>query len=271
MHPSLSARLGPQVSKGIWQTWHWLDECDFSLNDRYPRPYIGAMQSSRCLLVMTLLVVACGSPPAAKAPRNTAAAIVQAGHPVLRVKAAEVPAATINTPEFQQLLARMIRTMREAPGVGLAAPQIGVSQSVFVLEDRAELMSKLTEGEKRERLREPFAVRVFVNPVVKPIGEARATFFEGCLSVSGFAGLVERAAEVEVSGLDEHAQPQTWRVRGWPARILQHEYDHLQGTLYVDRMHTRSFSTAEHAKARFAGKPIAEILQVLGVAAPGAR
>ncbi len=79
----------------------------------------------------------------------------------------------------------------------------------------------------------------------------------------GFAALVERAREVEVQGLDEHAQPHVWRVRGWPARILQHEFDHLEGRLYLDRMMTRSFSTLDAVKARFAGKPIAEILDAL--------
>lgn len=90
-------------------------------------------------------------------------------------------------------------------------------------------------------------------------------FFEGCLSVKGFVGLVDRSLEVEVSGLDEKAQPQTWRVRGWPARILQHEVDHLDGTLYIDRMKTRSFATAEHAKAVYNGKSIADIRKMLGL------
>jgi peptide deformylase len=85
------------------------------------------------------------------------------------------------------------------------------------------------------------------------------------LSVKGYVGLVERAREVEVSGVDEHGQPQTWRVKGWPARILQHEVDHLDGTLYVDRMKTRSFATADQAKAMYAGKPIAEVRQLLGL------
>ena len=90
-------------------------------------------------------------------------------------------------------------------------------------------------------------------------------FFEGCLSVKGYVGLVERSAEVEVTGVDENGAPQTWRVRGWPARILQHEVDHLEGTLYIDRMETRSFATADHAKALYAGKPIAEIRRLLGL------
>lgn len=104
-----------------------------------------------------------------------------------------------------------------------------------------------------------------MNPVVAPIGEARVSFFEGCLSVGGYTGLVERYRDVEVTGLDEHAAPVRWRVSGWPARILQHEADHLEGTIYVDRMVTRSFATTAHATARFAGKSIAEIRRLLGL------
>ena len=159
----------------------------------------------------------------------------------------------------------MIETMRHAPGVGLAAPQIGVPLRVMVLEDSDALQSRSTPAERAERERVPFAVRVFVNPKLQLVGTDRVTFFEGCLSVNGFVGLVERSREVEVSGLDEYGVPQTWRVKGWPARILQHEMDHLEGTLYIDRMMTRSFTTADQAKTLYAGKSIAEIRAQLGL------
>jgi peptide deformylase len=126
-------------------------------------------------------------------------------------------------------------------------------------------MTRLTDAERAERERAPFGPRVFVNPVLRAVGDEKRTFFEGCLSVSGYVGLVERFAEVEVTGLDERGAPQTWRVRGWPARILQHEVDHVDGTVYVDRVITRSFMGADHAKARFAGRPIAEIRAALGL------
>jgi peptide deformylase len=184
---------------------------------------------------------------------------------VLRARAAEVRADGIATPAFQELVATMIATMRAAPGVGLAAPQIGIDLRVIVLEERAELLARLPPAEVAEREREAFATRVLVNPVLRILGEERAMFFEGCLSVSGFVGLVERSHEVEVTGLDEHAAAVTWRVKGWPARILQHEVDHLDGTLYIDRMKTRTFATVEHAKTLYAGKPIAEIRKLLGV------
>jgi peptide deformylase len=90
-------------------------------------------------------------------------------------------------------------------------------------------------------------------------------FFEGCLSVDGYAALVERYREVEVTGLDEHGAPVVWHATGWPARILQHEVDHLDGALYIDRMLTRTFATVEHVRHRFAGRSIADIRSELGV------
>jgi peptide deformylase len=191
--------------------------------------------------------------------------IVQAGATVLRSRAQEVPAERIATPEFQELVRIMVATMRAAPGVGLAAPQIGIPWRVIVLEDREELVKSLSAEERKERERTPFDTRVFVNPVLRLLGDDHATFFEGCLSVKGFVALVERSREVEVTGLDEHGTAQTWHVTGWPARILQHEVDHLEGTLYVDRMMTRSFATADQAKALYAGKPIAEVRRMLGL------
>lgn len=190
-------------------------------------------------------------------------AIVQTGDPVLRARAAEI--SQIDTPEMHELVKLMIETMRAAPGVGLAAPQIGIPLRVIVLEDREDYIKRVNATEKTERERTAFETKTIFNPVLTPIGDERVTFFEGCLSVNGFVGLVERYAEVEVTGLDEKAKPLKWRVRGWPARILQHEVDHLEGTLYIDRMLTRSFSTAEQANKLYGGKPIREIRKALGV------
>jgi len=195
----------------------------------------------------------------------TLPSIVQAGAPVLRERAVDVPPDRIATAEVQDLIDQMIAVMRAAGGVGLAAPQIDSPLRVVVLEDTEAAVARLTDIERRERERAPFPLRVFVNPVLRHVGEERATFFEGCLSVSGYVGLVERSLEVEVVGLDRHGIPQSWRMRGWPARILQHEIDHLDGILYVDRMATRSFVTVDSAKVRFAGKPIADIRRMIGV------
>ncbi len=187
--------------------------------------------------------------------------IVQTGAAVLRVRAAEIPPERISSPEIDALIARMVEAMRKAPGVGLAAPQLGVSLRVFVVEDPSELQAALSSAEKAERERGPVPLKVFINPVVTPVGDDKVTFFEGCLSVAGYAALVTRFREVEVSALDEKGKPVVWKVRGWPARILQHEMDHLEGTLYLDRMLTRSFGTSLQVKERFGGKPVAEALR----------
>ena len=191
--------------------------------------------------------------------------IVQTGDPVLRARAIEVPPDRIPTPEFQALLQIMIATMRAAPGVGLAAPQLGIPWRVIVLEDRAELLEGMSEEERAEKGRESFDTRVFVNPVLKLLGKKKETFFEGCLSVSGFTALVERRFEVEVGGLDAQGNRSKWRVSGWPARILQHEVDHLNGMLYLDRMKTRSFASLVQARAHYAGASIEGVEKLLGI------
>jgi peptide deformylase len=90
-------------------------------------------------------------------------------------------------------------------------------------------------------------------------------FFEGCLSVEGFQAVVPRARTVQVEALDHQGQPVTIDARGWYARILQHEIDHLGGTLYIDRMRSRTFSTARNAARHAAGVPIPELLAKLGL------
>ncbi len=174
-------------------------------------------------------------------------------------------AARITTPDTKELVATMIATMRAAPGVGLAAPQIGVPLRVIVLEDREELMKSLTPEERRARERSAFPTRVLFNPVLELLGspDDRVAFFEGCLSVHGYVALVDRAAEVIVTALDENANPVTWQVRGWPARILQHEVDHLDGTLYIDRMRSRSFATGDQARALWGGRPVVDVERAL--------
>jgi peptide deformylase len=193
--------------------------------------------------------------------------IVQAGDPVLRTAAAPVPLEEVETDAFRSLVATMVAVMRGAPGVGLAAPQIGIGKQVLVVEDPEELASRVAEDARRERGRVPFPLTVIVNPTLALVAGEPATFLEGCLSVKGYVALVPRALEVVVSGLDAtgpHPTPRTWRLRGWPARILQHEVDHLQGTLYVDRMLSRSLSGPDEVP-RWVGKSTAEIAAGLGV------
>jgi peptide deformylase len=179
--------------------------------------------------------------------------IVQAGDPVLREMARPLSAAEIASAEIQQLIEMMRETMRDAPGVGLAAPQIGLPLQLAVIEDVGEI--EATE-------RKPVPFHVIANPRLA-LGQESVDFFEGCLSVEGFAAVVARARTAEVEALDHHGAPVRIAASGWYARILQHEIDHLNGTLYIDRMRTRTFSTARNAARYTAGVPITELLAKL--------
>jgi peptide deformylase len=193
----------------------------------------------------------------------TLPAIVHAGHPVLRKVSAPVPPELFGTAKLRALAATMAEVMHAAPGVGLAAPQIGLDLAFVVLEDTDETMARLPPEDRQVRGRVAFPFTAIANPTLTLHGEARATFFEGCLSVPGYMAMVERALEVEVSGFDVEGAPVRWRVSGWPARILQHEVDHVQGTLYIDRMISRTFSANAEAQARWLTVPPAEVLASL--------
>ena len=172
--------------------------------------------------------------------------IVQTGDPVLRKVARELSVDEIRTQSTQNLIAQMRDTMRAAPGVGLAAPQIGESIQLAVIEDRSEYIKNVSAEQLKARQREAIPFHVIINPKLRIVGESTADFFEGCLSVEGFVAVVSRGASVLVDCLNERAEPITLRGEGWYARILQHEIDHLNGRLYIDRMQTRSFSTVEN-------------------------
>jgi peptide deformylase len=190
--------------------------------------------------------------------------IVQTGDPALRQTARQLSPEEIRGSEIQQLIEWMRDTMRDAPGVGLAAPQVGLSLQLAVIEDPAELQRGMPPEKLAERARRPVPFHVIVNPVLSLEGDP-VEFFEGCLSVSGFLGLVPRASRVRVDCLDAHAEPRSIVADGWYARILQHEIDHLHGRLYLDRMHSRSFTTAEHLTRHWNDLPIAEVKQRLGL------
>lgn len=168
--------------------------------------------------------------------------IVQAGHPVLRERARELAADELRTAEIRQLIGLMRDTMRDAPGVGLAAPQVGVGLRIAVIEDAPAHLVNASPGAPNEREREAVPFHVIVNPVLRLVPGDDVTFTEGCLSVRGFVARVARARSVRVECIDEHGAPRIIEARGWYARILQHEIDHLDGALYVDRMDTRSFA-----------------------------
>jgi peptide deformylase len=169
--------------------------------------------------------------------------VVQAGEEVLRAQARELSRQEILSDKTQELIEHMKETLRHAPGVGLAAPQVGFPIQLAVIEDREEYHKKLTAEQLSERERRPVPFHVLINPHILRSEDPSVEFFEGCLSVSGYAAIVPRARAVTVEYLDESAQTKRVEAVGWYARILQHEIDHLAGILYIDRMKTRTWTT----------------------------
>ena len=147
--------------------------------------------------------------------------IVLVPEPVLRRKA---PKVTTFDSDFQKLVDDMIETMRVAPGVGLAAPQVGISQRLLVMEFGDE------EDEEA-----PKKLYVWVNPEIIKSSEEKVTGIEACLSVPGLAGEVERHQTLVVKGQNRYGKNIKHKLDGWTARIFQHENDHLDGVLFTDR------------------------------------
>ncbi|MFJ9717469.1 peptide deformylase [Streptomyces sp. NPDC101213] len=189
--------------------------------------------------------------------------IVSAGDPVLRTGTGRYDGQL-----GPALLARFVEalrvTMRAAPGVGLAAPQVGVELRIAVIEDPAPVPEEVRAA--RGRVPQPF--RVLVNPAYAPVGSDRVAFFEGCLSVPGWQAVVARPAEVRLTGQDETGRELDEVFGGWPARIVQHETDHLDGLLYLDRAELRSLSANETVARRWAQPTPEEAARALGFGLP---
>jgi peptide deformylase len=151
--------------------------------------------------------------------------IVTLPDPVLRRKARTV---TTFDKNLQTLIDDMVETMREAPGVGLAAPQIGLSERIIVVE-------YFEHPEDEEKEDAPKKVWAVINPeIVKPSDET-VNGVEGCLSIPGLVGEVDRHTALQIKGLNKHGKPLKIKAEGWLARIFQHEIDHLNGVLFTDR------------------------------------
>lgn len=185
--------------------------------------------------------------------------IVQVGEPVLRQEARPLTPGEIASAEVRELIAHMRETMRDAPGVGLAAPQVGLPLQLAVIEDAEELLKALPPEQLAERGRRPVDFHVIINPQLTPTSAETVNFFEGCLSLAGFSAVVPRVRKVRVEYLDERASPRVIEASDWYARILQHEIDHLRGTLYIDRMRSRSFTSIENFGRYWKAKPVHEI------------
>ena len=191
--------------------------------------------------------------------------IVQVGEPVLRKVARPLSLEELALPGTQQLIDWMRETMIDAPGVGLAAPQVGLPVQLAVVEDRPEYVKDIPPDRLAERERNAVPFTVLVNPRIVEYSEQQIEFFEGCLSLSGYSALVKRSQTVTVEHLDRGGQPQRITASGWYARILQHEIDHLHGRVYIDRMEPRTFSTLENMTRFWKDQPIPAVRKALEV------
>ena len=158
--------------------------------------------------------------------------IAKMGHPVLRRRAR--PVADAAAPEIGRLLADMIETMIDAGGVGLAAPQVHQSIRVLVYRLPAERVSAEQPDRGAAELANSRAT--LINPELEPLDDRMVLGLEGCLSIPGLRGLVPRYAAVRYRGLDAESRPVNGEAHGFHARVLQHEVDHLDGVLFLDRM-----------------------------------
>ncbi|XP_028624468.1 peptide deformylase, mitochondrial [Grammomys surdaster] len=176
------------------------------------------------------------------APQPPYPRVCQVGDPVLRAVAAPVEPKQLAGPELQRLVGQLVRVMRRRRCVGLSAPQLGVPLQVLALEFPDTLFRALSPRLRELRQMEPFPLRVLVNPSLRVLDSRLVTFPEGCESVAGFLACVPRFQAVQISGLDPKGEPVVWSASGWTARIIQHEMDHLQGCLFIDKMDSGTFT-----------------------------
>ncbi len=155
--------------------------------------------------------------------------VARMGHPVLRTRAREIELSELKQPSMQKLIDDMIDTMHEYHGVGLAGPQIHEGLRIFVAAiapDNEEPLSPENEP------------MVFINPVVSAVGNEIVEDWEGCLSIPDIRGRVPRARAIRVAAMDRHGGKVDVTSHDFPARVIQHETDHLDGVLFLDRMRT---------------------------------
>ena len=154
--------------------------------------------------------------------------IIRMGHPTLRQVAQPVSDADRVSADMQQLIADMVDTLQAAGGIGLAAPQINRSIQLAIIE--------VTGGPSRYGTIEPIPLTVFFNPVITVLNSAEAGYWEGCLSIPGLRGFVCRPQHVRVDYTDVSGNKATLELQGFLATVIQHEFDHLAGRLYVDHI-----------------------------------
>ncbi|XP_076651095.1 peptide deformylase, mitochondrial [Halictus rubicundus] len=167
--------------------------------------------------------------------------ICQLGDPVLRMQATPVDVKVIETREFQTMLEQLKDVMRNYRMSGLAAPQIGVPLQVFAIEVRKNELDKIDPRITEALEMEEVPLTYFINPTMEIQNPEEIIFSESCGSVTGFRANVPRAKEVEINAVNPIGTTFSWKAKGWTSRIAQHEFDHLQGKLYIDKMDPSTF------------------------------
>ena len=166
--------------------------------------------------------------------------VARMGHPVLRTPTPPLDPSDISSPEVQRLIDDMFETMNEYAGIGLAAPQVHRELRLFVagVDDPDQGLPPV----------------VMINPEIEPLGDGTEEDWEGCLSIPDIRGRVPRATKIRVQSLDRHGSPQQFTATGFAARVIQHETDHLNGVLFLDRMSSFDSLTFLSEYDRFAAR-----------------
>jgi peptide deformylase len=165
------------------------------------------------------------------------------GHPLLREVAAPLLLEQIGSAPLRQLLDDMVDTLHDYGGIGLAAPQIGESVRLAIVE--------IPGGATRYGELPPMPLTVFINPVIEVLDPMTAGYWEGCLSVPGLRGFVERPQHARIRYLSEAGEHRELELRGFAATVFQHEFDHLDGKLYIDRITDRRLLVFDQEYERY--------------------
>lgn len=177
----------------------------------------------------------------------------QIGDPVLRQCAQEVAEDRLDSQEINDIVEQMVNVLRHYDCVGVAAPQLGVPLRMIVMEFREGKREQFSPETYEQRKMCNLPLAVFINPKMEIISDIKHTHPEGCMSVRGYSAKVARYDRVRVSGIGKLGTPSELELNGWSARIAQHEMDHLNGIVYIDRMDASSFNCLTWQQINAAG------------------
>ncbi|XP_017849949.1 peptide deformylase, mitochondrial [Drosophila busckii] len=177
----------------------------------------------------------------------------QIGDPVLRLQSEQVSSEQLDSKEIHDIVQQMVQVLRHYDCVGIAAPQIGVPLRIIAMEFHEGKRQQFTPEVYAQRKMSTLPLAVFINPTLELLGEEQNTHPEGCMSVRGYSAEVERYDRVRISGIGMLGTPSVLELSGWSARIAQHEMDHLNGIIYIDRMIVSSFMCNTWQKINEAG------------------